>query len=125
MRISSSLIFWAFFASPLWPGLGAPNPPPEQGDAGKQDLPPGALARLGAAHHGTRSGTSSVAFSPDGRRVAGTGPDDTVLLWDAATGQELRRFAGHENTVNAVAFSPDGKLLASGSHDMTLRLWDA
>jgi len=67
----------------------------------------------------------SVAFSPDGTRLAAGCTDQTVKLWDAATGQRLATLAGHAHGVNAVAFSPDGRRLASGSNDCTVRLWDA
>jgi WD40 repeat protein/serine/threonine protein kinase len=65
-----------------------------------------------------------VAFSPDGRLLAAGSADDTVTIWDGATGQELRTLV-HANWVNSVAFSPDGRLLASGSADNTVRIWDA
>ncbi len=65
----------------------------------------------------------SVAYSPDGRRLASASYDRTIKLWDAATGQVIRTLsAGKE--VEAVVFHPDGTRLAS-SHDGIATLWDA
>ena len=66
---------------------------------------------------------TSVAFGPEGERIASGSRDETVRLWDAASGELLRTFEGHSDDVNSVAFGPDGERIASGSWDETIRLW--
>lgn len=68
-------------------------------------------------------GTRSVAFSPDGARIATGSAEGPVRVWDAATGKEFCRLTGHAGKVYAVAFSPDGHWVLSGGEDRTLRLW--
>jgi WD40 repeat protein len=67
----------------------------------------------------------SVAFSPDGRRLASGGQDKTVRLWDTETGQEMLTLRGHTDLVGHVLFDPSGRRLASSSDDGTVRIWDA
>src|SRR5215469_4907953 len=67
----------------------------------------------------------SVAFSPDGKRLATASRDQTAKVWDAESGKELLTLRGHSGFVNGVVFSPDGKRLATASGDMTAKVWDA
>ena len=66
----------------------------------------------------------AVAVTPDGRRVASGASDNTLRVWDLASGIELRRLEGHSDEVMAVAMTPDGRRAVSGSRDHTLRVWD-
>jgi eukaryotic-like serine/threonine-protein kinase len=68
---------------------------------------------------------ASVAVSPDGKRIASGSHDQTVKLWDVATGQVRLTLTGHAGAVMSVAYSPDGKRIASCSDDQTVKLWDA
>ena len=68
---------------------------------------------------------TSVCFSPDGRTLASASMDETIRLWDAATGGHKATLTGHTDAVTSVCFSPDGRTLASASMDETIRLWDA
>ena len=70
----------------------------------------------------------SLAYSPDGSKLATASIDGTVKLWDRSTGRELRTYKGHNGQVQAVAFSPAGgdkTLIASGGADKTVRIWEA
>jgi WD40 repeat protein len=78
-----------------------------------------ARLRLGAGHD-----TKALAYSPDGRWLAGAGADQTtVCLFDAHTYEPSAQFAGHEGVIRTVTFSSDSRRLASCSSDHTIRLW--
>ena len=68
---------------------------------------------------------TAVDFSPDGQQIISGGDmKNSLQLWDAATGREIRSFTGDNDVVYAVAFSPDGKYVLSGSGNSTIKLWE-
>jgi RNA polymerase sigma factor (sigma-70 family) len=75
----------------------------------------------------------NFAFSPDSKTLVAQSPlDSELLVWDTATGKELRRFRRPANrfglagaTSGLLAVSPDGRLLAVGSGDHAVHLLDA
>ena len=73
---------------------------------------------------GAGAGARSIAFSPDGERIAAGGMDRTVKVWDAATGQETLTLNVLDRA-RSVAFSPDGRWLDAAGSDGTFRVWDA
>ena len=75
---------------------------------------------------GHTRGVASVAYSPNGSRIASGSYDRTVRIWDAATGEPVGApLQGDTSPVSSVVYSPDGKHIVSGSWDRTVRIWDA
>ena len=101
-------------------------------------LPPGVLTRFGTIrlwHSPGRLGVESLIFSPDGRLIATLGRDLPVVLWDAATGNEVRRLGveppGPQEAagpivrlVGPMAFSGDGATLAVGRSGGRVERWE-
>jgi WD40 repeat protein len=75
---------------------------------------------------GDRHPFESIAFSGDGKVLAGVGGHDhTVHLWDATTGREVTPGSGHRHFVTDVTIAADGRTVATAAADGTVRLWDA
>jgi WD40 repeat protein len=73
---------------------------------------------------GYANGASTACFSPTGRTLA-TSTTGKIILWDVASGKELRRFlAADTASWHRVGFAPDGKSLAIVSGGLEYRFVD-
>ena len=66
----------------------------------------------------------AVAVTADGQRAVSASDDNTLKVWDLASGAELHTLSGHTDAVNAVAVTADGQRAVSASCDNTLKVWD-
>jgi len=70
----------------------------------------------------------SVAYSPDGSRVATVGSDSALRVWDASSdlsSPSIQQATAHRGDIFSVVFLPDGTRIATGGSDGALRVWDA
>ncbi len=65
-----------------------------------------------------------IALSPDGKLLASAGRDQTVKLWDFASGKFLRNLGKHAGWVRQVAFAPDGKTVYSAADNEGIKFLD-
>jgi WD40 repeat protein len=56
--------------------------------------------------------------------LASGSADQTVRLWDLATGTALYTLIGHVGEISALAFTPDSKKLISTGQDQAIKIWD-
>jgi uncharacterized protein YukE len=101
-----------------------PSPAPVQPVVNPRPAPQPAPWSLVRTLSGHDNSVYSVAYSPDGRRIA-SADYYTIKIWDAETGALIRILSGHGRNINSVAYSPDGRRIVSGSADYTIKIWDA
>jgi WD40 repeat protein len=83
-------------------------------------------------YRGHTSTVYAVVWSPDGTRTASAGNDNTIQVWNAATGHRLVTYTGHLGAVFGLAWSPDGTRIVSASGNTsyekpmeTVQVWNA
>ncbi|MBI3269442.1 MAG: DUF4062 domain-containing protein [Planctomycetes bacterium] len=78
-----------------------------------------------ARHGGIDVDPKLLALSPDGRRAASRGADNSVRVYELEFGTPVAVHHGHEGPISSLVFLGDGERLLSGSADGTARIWPA
>lgn len=67
----------------------------------------------------------SIAFSPDGARLATGGKSDfAIRVWEMPSGKAVKSMIAHSGSVSELAFGPAASWLVSGSTDTTMKIWE-
>src|SRR5262249_23746240 len=84
----------------------------------------GVAATSVLAERGHTAQVTTLAFSPDGRRLASSGDAGAIKLWALPAGREVLTLPGHaDRVIRVVAFSPDGRRLVSAGSEVII--WEA
>lgn len=67
---------------------------------------------------------TTVAWEPDGKRLATGSIDETIKIWNATTGQEELTLRGNRHLVTSLSWGPDGRL-ASACGDGNVKVWNS
>jgi len=73
---------------------------------------------------GHTSSVRSLAISPDNTTIVSGSYDNTIKVWDLATGQLKATLTGHSSEIESVAISTDNSTIVSASGDKTVKVWD-
>jgi WD40 repeat protein len=68
--------------------------------------------------------TDYAMFINDDKQIVSINHENTIKVWDVASGNLMQTFAGHTDWVYGILLSPDGKYLLSGSLDNSIKKWD-
>ena len=69
--------------------------------------------------------TNRLAWSPDGKLIAGAGHDHMLRIWASDSGRELRRIVGRSDVISGIAWNARGLRFATSSFDKTTCVHDA
>jgi len=73
---------------------------------------------------GHKGKVTSLAFSPDSRRIVTGSWDETVREWDVASGKELKSMSWKIGKISSLSYAPDGTRIAAGSTAGKVIIWD-
>ncbi len=67
---------------------------------------------------------NSVTFSSNGKYLASSSTDKTIIIWNSTNRKIIKTLNGHNDAISCVTFSPNDELLASSSWDYKIKIWN-
>ena len=84
--------------------------------------------KLGTLRTPSQSASQTVAFAPNGLKLAAGCMDGSIVGWDIQDAEESRRLffqaQAHALSVTCLAFTRGGEVIGSTSRDATVKIWD-
>ncbi|MFM7408753.1 MAG: WD40 repeat domain-containing protein [Cuspidothrix sp.] len=65
-----------------------------------------------------------LTLSPNGKILASGSDDQTIKLWNPATGKLLQTLTGHTSTIRSIIITPDDQTVISSSSDNQIKFWN-
>jgi WD40 repeat protein len=85
----------------------------------KAQTSPKAIVQVGHAHE-----IKMLKVSNDKKYIMSVGMDNSIKLWDVATGKEIKNLVGHLEALYGAVFMPDQKSILSIAASDSFRIWD-
>jgi eukaryotic-like serine/threonine-protein kinase len=118
--VGGSLSWLALSLRPQTSSPSLYNTSPARSPSYSPPIPRGTII---STYHGHSDLVTSVAWSPDSKRIASASSDKTVQVWNATNGKHILTYSGHSSAVVSVAWSSDGTSIASQGENV--QIWDA
>ena len=71
-----------------------------------------------------RQSVTSLVITPDSNEIIFGSRNNTINVWNLATGKKIRTFSSHQSAIISLAITPNGNKIISSSEDNTIKVWD-